>query len=315
MQEFTWIEILPETTPAADGTVTIDMGTRPKAGIALRVACQNATTFATLSDILGAIEDIRVELHGSSFIQLSGADLAAINAFLLHRGMIQENVIADDDATRSLVLYIPFGLGLCDPDRGLWETGPDEAKLEIDVDIADTNYDGLILEAAALEIPGAPYAECLRFNTITHTPSAVGNSDVDLPRVHPTIGYLVFSTTVHTGTAWTATADMVTLLEERDPEKFLENHWELWHGLSDFWLKDFDAYNAKIHAYTSSPTDAEQPVDTFYENYIWLPMCPDGNYADPYDPSRFSDLKMRFSAGVQDEAIRIIPVEFQTARR
>lgn len=320
MQEFTFADILSETTPAADGTQVVTLGTRPKAGIALRISCLNAAAMATYAQIIGAINEVRVELHGSAFIQLSGSDLAALNAFLLGRGMIQENVADLDDSTRSLVLYIPFGTSFADPDHGLWATDPDEAKLEIDFDIASTGYDGLILNAMALEIPNANYTSCLRYTTLSHTPSAVGASDLDLPRTHPTIAYQVFSTTVHTGTAWTTSADRFELLEERNPEKFLSNHWEMFHGLSDFWAKDFSAWNAKIHTENTAATyaqnadtSAEESMDTFLENYCWLPFCPDGNYGDPYDPSRFSDLKMRFTAG-DENVIRLIPIEFMTRR-
>lgn len=320
MQDFTWVEILSEYTPSADETKEVEMGTRPKAGLAIRLSCLNASVKATYAQILGALEDLRIELFGSSIIQLSGSDLAALNSFLLGRGMIQENVVDTDNATRSLVLYVPFGTTFMDSTRGLWETAPDEAKLQLQVDIADTGYDGLILNVMALEIPGAAFSECLRYKTLTHTPTATGQSDADLPRTHPTIAYMIYSTTVHTGTAWTTSADALELLEDRNPEKFLSNHWETWHGLADIWAKDFGAYNEKIHVENTgatyaqnADTAAEQAADNFLENYIWLPFCPDGDLDSPYDPTGFTDLKMRFTAG-DTNAIRIVPVEYQTPR-
>lgn len=316
MQDWTLIEVLPETTPSADGTLTIELGTRPKAGIALRVSCLNNAAMASFSNILGAIEDIRIELHGSAIIQLNGADLAALGAFLLGRSHFQTNVYNLDNSTRSLTLWIPFGIGFYDPDTGLWETASDEAKMEVQFDIADTGYDGLILNAAALEIPDAKFTRCLSYTTMTHTPTATGNSDADLPRVYPTIAYLLRGTTVMTGTAWTSTIDKVSLLENRNPEKYLENHFELLQGLSDLWAKDYGEYNAKVHLEVTLPadTDVEEFADPFLENYIWMTMCPDGNYDDPYDPSGLSDLKLRVNAG-DTNAIRIIPVEYRTPRR
>lgn len=320
MQTFTWVEIAEEQTPAANGTLNFEIGTRPKAGIALRISALNAAAQCTMAQLLGSIEDVQIRLFGSAFVQLNGVDLAALNAFWLGRGIIQENVDDTDNATRSLVLYIPFGKGLCDPNYGLWQTRPDEASLSIQFDIADTGYDGLIINAAALELPDAQYRQCLRYNTITHTPTGTGNSDADLPRVHPTLAYLLFSTTVHTGTAWTTTADQVTLLEDRNPEKLLGIHWELLHGLSDLYAKDWGQYNAKIHVENTAAsyaqnadTAAEQQIDNFLENYAYIDMCPDGNLLDPYDPSVFSDLKMRLNAGDTNPA-RIIPLELFTPR-
>jgi len=319
---FQWVNIYPETTISADGSVPIDMQTRPKSALAIRFSCLNNAAKATFAQLLGALEAIKVELFGSSFINLSGNDLAALNQFLLGRALIQENVIDTDNATRSLVLLIPFGRRLGDREVGLWTTSPEEAKLVITVDIADTGYDGLILNVAALEMPDARFTRCLRTVTLSSTPTATGQWDVELPRTHPTLAYILFSTTVHTGTAWTTTVDKVELLEDNNPERILSLHWELLHGLSDLYAEDFGAYNEKIHLENSAAnytqnadTAAEEAVDNFIENYAFLDMCLDNKeWMDTYDPTKFTDLKLRVTAG-DTNILRVIPLEYMFPRR
>jgi len=194
--------VVQDETPTADGTYDYDLPINPLSHLIFTHKCLNAgvNTKATLAQMLGAIEKVEITQFGATVISLNGADLYALNCYLLGKQPWQGNIINTDNAVRFMTLMIPFGRKLYDPGECMPATARGELTLKIQTDIADTGYDGVIFQVEAVELLEATPTRRLKYTTISHTPSATGESDIDLPIGNPYVGLLVYSTTVPDGT-------------------------------------------------------------------------------------------------------------------
>jgi len=321
MAEYRHTVLAEDYTPSADETKDWDLPVNPLSFIALTVKCLNAgtNTKATLAQILSAIENIEVLRFGSAQVSLSGADLYALNCVLLGKEPWQENVINTDNAVRHLTMVIPFGRKLYDPTECLPATIRGELTLRIQMDIADTGYDGLMLQIETIELLGANPQRHLKYTTITHTPSATGDSDIELPIGNPYLGLLLYSTTIPTGTSWTTTINKATILAANVEKYVREVAWETLHGMLMNRLSPANAWAEKFHmenlaaTYTqNADTATEEQDDSDIANYAYIDFDPLGDGQFLFETAGLSDLKLRIDAG-DTNAVRVVPIELKSA--
>jgi len=309
--------VVQDETPTADGTYDYDLPINPLSHLIFTHKCLNAgvNTKATLAQMLGAIEKVEITQFGATVISLNGADLYALNCYLLGKQPWQGNIINTDNAVRFMTLMIPFGRKLYDPGECMPATARGELTLKIQTDIADTGYDGVIFQVEAVELLEATPTRRLKYTTISHTPSATGESDIDLPIGNPYVGLLVYSTTVPDGTSWTTTVDWVKLLIDNTEKYYSKANWESLHGDFINRLDPAVAWSEKIHmenlaaTYTQNvDTAAEEVVDTDLENYAVLDFDPRGNDMFLCETAGASSVTLRINAG-DTNACRVIPIE------
>lgn len=299
MREFIRSVIVQDVTPAADGTYTYDLPVNALSHINLTIKCLNVTDEATIAQTLALVTDIKVLHRGTSIFQMSAADLYAYNHVMLRRQPIALNMIATDNATRAITLIIPFGRKLLDPDEAFPQTKAGNLQLQLTVDIATSDADGLILQVETTEIADANPTHYLKATTLTHTPAATGASDVDLPIGNTLLGLLIFSTTVPATTAWTTTVDKLKLLSDNTETHFSETNWESLHG-------DLIARCGDYPGHTTARGDDS----IAHYAYADMDVNDDGQYA--LDTKGLAALKARITAG-DTNALRIIPVELVAA--
>ena len=317
MAEFRHTVVIQDETPAADGTRDEDLPIHPISHVIFTVKCLNngTNTKATLAQILGAIESVEILKGGSAVVSLNGADLYALDCILLGHEPWQENVINTDNATRALSLIIPFGRRLYDPTECMPAQPKGELTFKTKYDIADTGYDGLILQVETVELLGAEPTHHLKYTTKTDTPSATGWADLDLPIANEYLGLLLYGTTVPTGTSWTTTLDQLTFLVDNVERYFRETNWESLHGMLINRLSPANAWAEKFHleniagSYTqNADTATEEQDDTSLANYAYMDFDPTGDGAYVFDTSGHSSVKLHYKAG-DTNAFRVIPVE------
>lgn len=287
--------IVQDYTPAADGSFTWDLPVNPLSYISLVIKALNVTNEATVAEIAAMLTNIQVLHRGTSIFQLSGVDLLALNAILLRHTPLLLNQVATDDATRALMLIIPMGRKLLHPDEAFPETKSGELQLRLTVDIANAGADGLILQVESTEIPDAHPSRHLKVTTLTLTPSATGQTDLDLPIRNAYSGILLWGTTVPTGTAWTTTIDQVKLLADNTESMFSLANWEALHG---------DLINRIGH----QPGYILADGDDMIGHYAYMDFAPNDEDLYLLETPGLSALKLRITAG-DTNPLRALPIE------
>jgi len=316
MAEFRRSILVDDVTPAADGDYTYDLPVEPISHLVLTFKALNAGTNvkATLAQLLGAVENIQIIHKGAHIYQLSGADLFALSTILLGKEMFQENVINTDNATRAITLILPFGRQLYDPNECFIATRRGELQLKVSVDIADTGYDTLTFLFEVVELPGATPTQYLKTYTLSKTPTAVGDLDVDLPIGNKLLGILLWGTTIHSGTAWTQTIDKVQLLLNNVRRYYTETKAEALHGSLQELVSAANAFAEKFHmenlaaTYTqNADTATEEADDTDLSNYFFMNFGIKMPADYIIDTAPLSEIKVRITAG-DNNPLRVLPV-------
>jgi len=287
--------VISDVTPAADGVYTYDLPVNACAYVDLVIKCLNVTDEATLANVLALVTKIEVLNRGESVVSLSAADLYALDTVLLRGVPVFSNLVATDNATRWVGLRIPFGRKVMDPDECYPSTRKGEFQLQLTVDIATAEADGLILLAEAMELIGATPSRHLKCTTLTKTPAATGDADVDLPIGNELGGILLFSTTVPTSTAWTTTVDKVKLLADNVEKGYAQANWE--------------AVHADLVARGGMPLGAEDAwADDAVSLYGYMDFSPGDGDEFVLETSGLASLTLRVTAG-DTNVLRVLPVE------
>ena len=289
------IPVIKDVTPAADGTYTYDLPVHPISHLILTIKALNVTNEATLAEILAMVSKFQVSYLGQSIIDVSAADLYAFSSYICGHSPFLENRIADDNGTRYISLIAPLSRRLYDSAEGFPATKRGEFQTNITVDIANAGADGLILQLDACCMLGASPSRYMKTTTLTKTPAATGETDVDLPIGHKIKGLLVFSTTIPATTAWTTSADQLAVLLNDIETGFIGNYWETLHGM----LMQRASYDGGHAAAAGNSALA---------NYAMLDFDPLDYDEHLLQTAGASNFKLRITAG-DTNAIRVIPLQ------
>lgn len=222
--------IAQNTAIVASQVITLDLPVNPLSHLMLNLQGLNVTDEATLAQILSRMSKIEVLHRGASIISMSGADLHAMNAIMLGNMPVLTNQIATDNATRNVTLILPFGRSLYNPKECFPATRKGELQLQVTFSATETEIDNLVLQVEAVELFGATPEQFLKITTLTKTPTATGDLDIDLPINNRIAGIGLFATTVPTSTATTKTINNVKLLADNKENMFSLANWESLHG-------------------------------------------------------------------------------------
>jgi hypothetical protein len=287
--------IVNDVTPPADGTYAYDLPVNPLSHLVLTIKALNVTNEATIAEILAMVSNIEVTHRGTNIIQMSAADLFALDCILFGKVPIGLNLIATDNATRAVTLIVPFGRRIMDPSEAFPSSKAGELQLKLTVDIANAGADGLILQVEAVELLDANPSRYLKATTLTKTPAATGALDVDLPIQNHFAGILLYGTTIPATTAWTTTIDQVKLLADNTERLVSLSNWESLHG---------DLLTRVGH----EPGLILASGDDEIAHYAFLDFTPDNRDDFLLDTEPLSALKLRITAG-DTNALRVIPIE------
>lgn len=276
--------IAQNTAIVASQVITLDLPVNPLSHLMLNLQGLNVTDEATLAQILARMSKIEVLHRGASIISLSGADLHAMNALMLGNMPILTNQVATDNATRNVTLILPFGRSLYDPKECFPATRKGELQLQITFSSSEADIDNLVLQVEAIELFGATPEQFLKLTTLTKTPTATGDLDIDLPINNRIAGIGLFSTTVPTTTVTTKTINSVKLLADNKENMFSLANWESLHG---------EALNRIGHR---EDYDGSADNDDI-SKYAIMDFSPKNSDDFLLDTKGFANLKLRINAG------------------
>lgn len=302
---------------AADAAITDNLPVNPLSfvDVTIRGAALAANTLPTFANMLAVLTTIEVLFKGTSIISLSPRDL-----FILNRLMRWGNFVAQPHADTGadvfrLNLRVAFSRRPWWTEEGFPASRAGELQIRFTPAAAFTNVAGLSLNVETEEILDANFKRFLKYTTLTRTPTATGESDVNLPIGNPLAGVLLFGTTVPTGTAVTASMREVRMLIDNQESIIPRTRWDTLHahlmsraGAGLWMLEHTHRSGAAIPAANELFEAAQWTGAHVAANYAYLDFDPltDGAYFVP--TAGRSAVQLRINADVADVQ-RLIPVE------
>jgi hypothetical protein len=302
---------------AGDAAITDNLPVNPLSfvDVTIRGAAAAALTLPTYAQMLGVLSRIEVLFKGSSIISVSPADLfflQSVNRWL--RGVAQPH--ADTGADRwAITLRVSFSRMPYWIKEGFPASRAGELQIRYTPAAAFVGVQTPSLNVETEEILDGTFANYLKYTTISRTPPATGESDVDLPIGNDISGVLLFGTTVPTGTAVTASMREVRLLIDNQEALVPRTRWDTLHQQAlefstpgQWLLEHVHRLAAGAPAGDALVEAAQQTGVHIFANYGWLTFDPLLDDAYLFHTNGRSQVKLRINADVAD-AQRIVPVE------
>jgi len=302
---------------AADAAITDNLPVNPLSfvDVTIRGAAAAALTLPSYANMLGVLARIEVLFKGSSIISLTPADLFFLQAVMgWLKGVAQPH--ADTGADRfTITLRVSFSRVPFWMNEGFPASRPGELQIRYTPAAAFTAVQTPSLNVEAEEILDGQFTNYLKYTTLSRTPTATGESDVDMPIGNPYAGIALFATTVPTGTAVTSSMREVRLLIDNQEALVPRTRWDTLlaqaqdrAGAQMWLLEHTHRLAAGAPAGDALVEAAQQTGVHVFANYGWMEFDPlrDGSYF--LQTNGRSQVKLRINADVAD-AQRIVPVE------
>lgn len=307
-------ESLPVSTLRTD-----DLPVNPLSMILLTVRCLNSTAaltdFSLINAVLAQIAKVEVLYKGSAIISGSLADLARLYGILLRKTPMQTSATYVTGTTRTVTIPIclgrrPFNVDECFPAvrRG-------ELQLQLTSAAAQTGVATMTVQIETVELLDAKPTKFMKATTITKTPTATGDHDMDLPIGNQIMGALLFGTTVPTAASFNCSFGQLRLMVDNVEWGYARTNWETLHN--ELQRRVVEACQSSVHqhlenvagAYAqNSTTDDNNSNVGFFDQYAYLDLDPNDDGMWALDTTGRARIHLRVTADVAD-AIRVIPVE------
>jgi hypothetical protein len=306
-----------EAVTAAAAVRSDDLPVNPLSLIlyTIRARVTTAFTIATLANLLGVMSRIEVLYKGQAIVSASLADLYMVAYYLLGRPPLQGRK-SDAAAAARVWITVPilFGRLPMDPNECFPAVRRGEFQLQSTPAASFTNIDNVTLQVETVELLEAAPKAFLKYTTISKTPAAVGDHDVDLPIGNPMDKLVLFGTTVPADGADTASIGQLRLLMDNVEYGYAFANWESLKGHEPLWC-DPDWQGAglvsRLAAGAPAGDAATEQVEwpaAFWSNYACLPFGLRQDDTMLLQTEGRSRVHLRINADVAD-AIRVLPVE------
>lgn len=298
---------------------TDDLPVNPLSMILVTIRSLNDTAalgnFSLVNALLNQVAKLEVLYKGSAVVSGSLADLARLYGFMIGHPPAQTSATYVDNTTRAVTIPIllgrrPFWAEECFPAvrRG-------ELQLQMTSAAAQTGVDTMTVQIETVELLDAKPTRFLKATTISKTPTATGDHDVDLPIGNKIAHALLFGTTVPTAASFNASFGQLRLLLDNVEAYYARTNWETLHNEMQRRISEGTQSSMHQHlenvagAYAQNATTDDNNTNVgFFDQYALLDFDPlnDGSYL--LDTAGRARVHLRINADVAD-AIRIIPTE------
>jgi hypothetical protein len=314
--EFLRSVVAQEETVVASAVATYDLPVNPLSFIHYILRWQDGSavgnTADPVADALSFISKIEVLFRGQAIMSMSLADLWFMMRALTGWHPAIMNLVDAASERHYLSLMIPFSRTPYDPMQCFPASRRGELQLQVSSAAAVGTVDSPAHIIETVELLDVAPKSFLKCTTISKTPSAAGEHDVDLPIGNPIIGVGLFATTVPTGVVTNRDIGELRLLVDNIEQKYAKTNWEaMW---PDAWMRggmDFMT-NRHTHAQNAN-TDVVTGLQLLgiigANRYAFLDFDPlqDGSYA--LDTRGRSRVHLRINSEGSNGAIRVLPVE------
>jgi len=309
-----------ERAVSADSIEVDDLAVNPLSVVLIALRPLNATgtlsEFASYLTIMDALNRVSILFRGQSIFSMSGRDAAALNYF--RHGIVtpQANHDDADDERRCVVLPVLLGKFAYDPVSCFPASRRGELTLEMDVDVADTGYDGFRVSVETVELLDAKPKEYERKTSVSETFGSTGLNDIDLPIGRRNRGILGFSTTGFGGSSPSPGLGRMSVRLNNVEEAYAATDFEVAHTLGSLMGRQPPIFDNHTHRTDTSGSSATQesaggPINIGsggWQNYCFLDLDPTRDDAFSLDTSKATNFALRVDAE-SAEAVRAVPIE------
>jgi len=314
--EFIHSVLAQNETVTAGTVISYDLPVNPLSFIlaTLRFQQNKADVQLDWDKVDAMVSKLEVLYKGSAIFSANGSDIEALNMCLFGYEPWINNRYGDDDEYTYYCFLIPLGRFLYAPEECFPRSTRGELILQITYASAFTDIDGVSAQIETVELPEASPGRYLRVTTLSVTPSAAGELDVELPIGNLIAGVLFFGTTVPLADANLQTLTYSQLLLDNQRHYFSHTNFECWRQLAALRHKPPIAHGYHIHQIDGATY--AQYMDTGVVKYrndrtlqhLWWDFDPtrDGLYL--LNTAGKSDVVARLYAG-DTSALRVLPCE------
>lgn len=230
MPDFIRSVIAQEEAIVASAVATYDLPVNPLSFIQYVLRWQDGAavgnTADPIADALSFITKIEVLFRGQAIVSISAADLwFMMTAVTGWRPSIM-NLVDAATERHYLSLIIPFGRVPYHPAWAFPASRRGELQLQVTSGAAVGTVDTPVHLIETVELVDTTPRNFTKMTTLSKTPTAAGEHDVDLPIGNPIIGVGLFGTTVPTGVSTDRSFGELRLLVDNIEQKFARSNWE-----------------------------------------------------------------------------------------
>ena len=316
MAEFIHSVLAQNEAVAVSTVITYDLPVNPLSFIlvTLRFQQNKANQQVDWDNVDAMISKLEVLYKGSPVFSACGSDIEALQCMLLGYEPWITNRLGDNNEYTWFTFLIPLTRFLYSPRECFPRSTRGELQLQITYAAAFTDIDNVSAQIETVELPEASPTQYLRTTTLSVTPSAAGELDVELPIGNRIAGVLFFGTTVPLVDVNTQTLTYSQLLVDNQRRYFSQTNFENWRQLAALKHKPPIAHGYHIHQIDGSAfaqymdtTVVKYRNDRCIQHLMWDfdPMM-DGTYL--LETAGASDIVARVYAG-DTNALRVLPLE------
>lgn len=295
--------VVEDYDPAADEHHTFDLSDEALAAVWITVKADLVAADKCLDDLVDLIENLEVTFGGFTVYSFINSQTALMNAQLLKRSraMYIGNGQAIDDI-RGVAFPILFGVPYLNRNMALPASHSNRKKLSMDLDIADANYDDLLVSISEVILPGANPLGCLKQEEISQSAIGTGDKDIWLQTNWDLLYCLFRGATWPKDAAWTATINRAGLELNDFMFGYKAVEWEILHGELMDRISGIAGIENHTHADPSSgDTGMPDEIDHWTQEFAGMDFFFNDDLQWKVPNSGASTCKIKLNLGV-DEA-------------
>lgn len=314
--EFLKSVVAQEETIVASAVATYDLPVNPLSFIQYVLRWQDGAVIGNagtpIEDALSFISKIEVLFRGQAIMSMSLADLWFMMQALTGWEPSIMNLVDAAAERHYLSLIIPFSRTPYDPLQAFPASRRGELQLQVTSTAAVGSVDSPAHIIETTELLDSTPTSFLKCTTISKTPAAAGEHDVDLPIGNPIIGVGLFATQVPTGVVTSRDIGELRLLVDNIEQKYAKSNWECLQ--QEVWMRKGLGLMTSRHTHMIEPvagTFTGQQLFTILgqARYAYLNFDPLEDMSYALETRGRSRVNFRITAETTFTAIRVLPVE------
>lgn len=296
--------------------VSYDLPVNPLSHIMITVkAKQNrANVQGIWSEIRGSLIKIEVLYKGSAVYSMSGCDAQDVATLLLGFEQWGVNAHGDDSDYRTCMYLVPLGRKLYSPREAFPHSTRGELILQLSYATAWGGWDDQHVQIETVEMPDATPERYLRMTTLSVTPSAAGELDVEIPIGNPISDLILFGTTIPLAESDTKTLTYVQVLVDNMRKFYSHANFETLHCMAGQYCQPPGYHEGHVHRLLGSSftqyddTSLVIPKNHACEQRLRIPFDINLDGVFMLETAGASDCVVRIYAG-DTQPLRVIPCE------
>jgi len=316
MSEYIHSVLAQNEAVTANTQISYDLPVNPLSFIlfTLKFTQDKANVQLDWDNVDAMVSRFEVLFQGQAIIRMNGSDAEALGNMLYGYEPWITNRYGDDNDYNFFTFLIPMTRFLYSPKEAFPRSTRGQLILQVTYAASFTDIDNVYAQIETVELPDASPEKFLKCTTLSITPTAAGEMDVELPIGNELAAVLFFGTTVPLADANTQTLTYGQMLANNANKYFTQTNFECWRQLAALRHKPPIAHGYHIHqldedAYAQymDTSVVKYRNDRSIQHLMWdFDPTRDGEYL--FNTEGLSQLIARIYAG-DTNAIRILPVE------